>query len=32
VGAVRPIEKDGEVVAAKILVYAEEDEEYFSFI
>ncbi len=31
-GNVRPIEKDGEVVAAKIIVYAEEDEEYFSFI
>ncbi len=31
-GHVRPIEKDGEVVAAKIIVYAEEDEEYYSFI
>ena len=32
-GHIRPIEKDGkEVVAAKIIVYAEEDEEYFTFI
>jgi hypothetical protein len=31
-GQVRPIEKDGQVVAARILVYSEEDEEYFSFI
>ncbi|HEY6536462.1 MAG TPA: hypothetical protein VIY08_11800 [Candidatus Nitrosocosmicus sp.] len=31
-GHVRPIEKDGEIIAAKIIVYAEEDEEYFSFI
>ncbi len=31
-GHIRPIEKDGEVIAAKIIVYAEEDEEYFSFI
>jgi hypothetical protein len=31
-GHIRPIEKDGEVVAAKIIVYAEEDEEYYSFI
>jgi site-specific recombinase XerC len=29
---IRPIEKDGEIVAAKIIVYAEEDEEYFTFI
>ncbi len=29
-GHIRPIEKDGEaVVAAKIIVYAEEDEEYY---
>jgi len=32
VGHIRPLEKDGKVVAAKIIVYAEEDEEYFSFI
>ncbi len=31
-GHIRPIEKDREVVAAKIIVYAEEDEEYYSFI
>jgi len=31
-GHVRPIEKGGEVDAAKLVVYAEEDEEYFSFI
>jgi hypothetical protein len=31
-GHIRPIEKDGEVVASKIIVYAEEDEEYYSFI
>ena len=31
-GHIRPIEKDGEVVAAKIIVYAEEDEEYSTFI
>ncbi len=30
-GHIRPIEKDGDVVAAKIIVYAEEDEEYYSF-
>jgi hypothetical protein len=29
---VRPIEIDGKLVAAKIIVYAGEDEEYFSFI
>src|SRR6478752_8635505 len=28
-GNIRPIEKDGKVVAAKIIVYAGEDEEYF---
>jgi len=28
---IRPIEKNGEVVAAKIIVYAGEDDEYFSF-
>jgi len=31
-GHIRPIEKDGKVVAAKIIVYAEEEDEYFSFI
>ena len=29
---VTPIEKDGKVVAAKIRVYAEEEDEYFTFI
>ena len=29
---IRPIEKDGEIVAAKIIVYAGEEDEYFSFI
>jgi hypothetical protein len=29
---IRPIEKNGEVIAAKIIVYAGEDDEYFSFI
>jgi hypothetical protein len=29
---IRPIERNGEIVAAKIIVYAEEDEEYFTFI
>lgn len=28
---IRPIEKNGEVVAAKIIVYAGEDDEYFTF-
>jgi len=31
-GDIRPIEIDGKVVAAKIIVYAGEDDEYFSFI
>jgi integrase len=31
-GHLRPIEKNGEVIAVKIIVYAGEDEEYFSFI
>jgi hypothetical protein len=31
-GHVRPIEKEGEIATAKIIVYAEEDEEYFTFI
>src|SRR4051794_3402446 len=30
-GDIRPIAKEGEVIAARIIVYAE-DEEYFSFI
>ena len=34
-GHIRPIQKnkkDGEIVAAKMIVYAEEDDEYFTFI
>jgi integrase len=31
-GHIRPVQKDGETLAAKIIVYAEEEEEYFSFI
>jgi len=31
-GHIRPIEKDGKVVGAKIIVYAEEEDEYFSFM
>jgi len=31
-GHIRPIEKDGELVAAKMIVYAGEDEEYYTFI
>jgi len=31
-GHIRPIEKEGEVIAAKIIVYAEEEDKYFSFI
>jgi integrase len=31
-GHIRPIERDGEVIAAKMIVYAGEDEEYFTFI
>ncbi len=31
-GHIRPIEKEGEIVAAKIIVYAGEEDEYFSFI
>jgi hypothetical protein len=31
-GHIRPIETNGEVVAAKMIVYAGEDEEYFTFI
>jgi len=29
---IRPIEKNGEVIAAKMVVYAGEDDEYFTFI
>ena len=29
---IKPIEKDGEVIAAKMIVYAGEDDEYFTFI
>ena len=31
-GHIRPIERDGKIVAAKVIVYAGEDEEYFTFI
>jgi Phage integrase family len=31
-GHVRPIQRDGEIIAARMLVYAGEDEEYFTFI
>jgi hypothetical protein len=31
-GHIRPIEKEGKVIAAKIIVYSCEDEEYFSYI
>jgi hypothetical protein len=31
-GHIRPIETNGEIVAAKMIVYAGEDEEYFTFI
>ena len=31
-GHIRPVKKDDEIVAAKLIVYAGEDEEYFSFI
>jgi hypothetical protein len=31
-GHIQPVERNGEVVAAKIIVYAGEDEEYFTFI
>jgi integrase len=31
-GHIRPVEKNGEIVAAKIIVYAGEDEEYFTLI
>ena len=29
---IRPVEKNGEIIAAKMIVYAGEDEEYFTFI
>jgi hypothetical protein len=31
-GNLKPIEKNGEVIAAKMIVYAGEDDEYFTFI
>jgi integrase len=31
-GHIRPMEKDGEIVAAKIIVYGDEEDEYYSFI
>ncbi len=31
-GHIRPIERAGDIVAAKVIVYAGEDEEYFTFI
>jgi integrase len=31
-GHIRPIKRDGQVIAAKMIVYAGEDEEYFTFI
>jgi site-specific recombinase XerC len=31
-GHIRPIERDGQVIAAKMIVYAGEDEEHFTFI
>jgi hypothetical protein len=31
-GHIRPIEREGKVIAAKIIVYLGEDEEYFSYI
>ena len=31
-GHICPIEKDGEVIAAKIIVYGDDEDEYFSFI
>jgi integrase len=31
-GHIRPIERDDEIVASKVIVYAGEDEEYFTFI
>jgi hypothetical protein len=31
-GHIRPIDRNGEIVAAKMIVYASDDEEYFTFI
>jgi hypothetical protein len=31
-GNIRPIEQDGKIVAARMLVYADEDDSYFTFI
>jgi hypothetical protein len=31
-GNIRPLEKDGKIIAAKMIVYAGEDDEYFTFI
>jgi hypothetical protein len=31
-GHIRPFERDGEAITAKMIVYAGEDEEYFTFI
>jgi integrase len=31
-GHIRQVERDGEIIAAKMIVYAGEDEEYFTFI
>jgi integrase len=31
-GHIRPLSKDGEIIAAKMIVYAGEDDEYFTFI
>ena len=29
-GRIRPVEKEGEIIAAKIIVYAGEEDEYYS--
>ena len=31
-GHIRPIDRNGEIVAAKMIIHAGEDEEYFTFI
>jgi len=31
-GHIRPLSKDGEIIAAKMIVYAGEDDEYFTYI
>ena len=31
-GHIRPLKRDGEIIAAKMIVYAGDDEEYFTFI